>query len=196
VDAEGCFYVTLTNDSTGVGLVFKVTQHIRDTDLLKEFIGYWNCGRYSISSKMGGDYIVTKYSDINMKIIPARASARRIPGEAGDAFLNKYPILGSKSLDFSDFEQVAMLMENKVHLTAEGFKQIRQIKFGMNRGRTYSEQSSPQISTSPFKCSQKRTYGTMSALPKFSSLGCQGNRHYSIKLNNTHPGLNENLFNE
>jgi hypothetical protein len=32
--------------------------------------------------------------------------------------------------------------------------------------------------------------------PKFSPLGRQSSIHYSTKLNNTHPSLNENLFNE
>ena len=178
VDGEGCFYVSLTNNSTGIGLVFKVTQHIRDADLLKEFIGYFNCGRYSICSKMAGDYIVTKFSDINIKIIP---------------FFNKYPIFVLKSLDFSDFEKVAKLIENKVHLTAEGFEQIRQIKLGMNRGRMNKEQSCTRISTSPLNCSQKRTYVTMSALPKYT---CQGNRPYSIKLNKSDLALNDKNFNE
>jgi len=202
VDAEGCFFVTFTNNSTGVGLVFKVTQHIRDDSLLKEFINYFNCGRYIISSKEAGDYIVTKFSDINMKIIP---------------FFNKYPILGSKSLDFADFEQVAKLIENKDHLTAEGFKQISKIKSGMNKGRIYNIQSTSHTSTSPpsaaspdktgkialraspYKCSQKRTYVTVSsssAFPKLSYRCCQGNKHYSIKLNNTHTDYKENLFNE
>ena len=146
VDGEGCFYVSLIDNLTRVSLVFKVTQHIRDADLLKEFIGYFNCGRYSICSKAAGDYIVTKFSDINMKIIP---------------FFNKYPIQGSKSLDFSDFEKVAKLIENKIHLTLEGFEQIRQIKSGMNRERMNKEQSHQQNLISPFP--QKRTYVTMAS---------------------------------
>ena len=51
VDGDGCFYISLTNNSTGVGLVFKITQHIRDTDLLKELVNYFDCGRYSLSSQ-------------------------------------------------------------------------------------------------------------------------------------------------
>lgn len=124
VDAEGCFFVSLTNNKTGIGLIFKVTQHIRDTYLLKEFISYFNCGRYSLCSSKAGDYIVTKFSSINNNIIP---------------FFNKYPILGSKSLDFSDFKKVAELIENKVHLTPEGFKFIKEIKSGMNKGRLYNK---------------------------------------------------------
>ena len=113
VDGDGCFYISLTNNSTGVGLVFKITQHIRDTDLLKELVNYFNCGRYSLSSLGAGDFIVTKFEDIYTKIIP---------------FFNKYPLQGSKSLDFSDFNSVAELMKNKAHITSEGFESIKQIK--------------------------------------------------------------------
>lgn len=120
VDGDGCFYISLTNNLRGVGLVFKITQHIRDTDLLKEFVNYFNCGRYSLSSPEAGDFIVTKFEDIYTKIIP---------------FFNKYPLQGSKSLDFSDFNSVAELMKNKVHITSEGFESIKQIKSGTNKKR-------------------------------------------------------------
>lgn len=120
VDAEGCFFVTLTNNSTSASLIFKVTQHIRDAELLKEFINYFDCGYYKISTNSGGDFIVTKFNDINTKIIP---------------FFQKYTILGSKRLDFYDFVIVAKLIHEKIHLTPEGFEQIKQIKFGMNKGR-------------------------------------------------------------
>lgn len=120
VDGDGCFYISLTNNSKGVGLVFKITQHIRDTDLLKEFVNYFNCGRYSLASVEAGDFIVTKFQDICTKIIP---------------FFFKYPLQGSKSLDFYDFNRVAELMGNKVHLTPEGFEFIKQIKSGTNKKR-------------------------------------------------------------
>jgi len=120
VDGDGCFYISLTNNSTGVGLVFKITQHIRDTDLLKQFINYFNCGRYGLSSPEAGDFIVTKFEDIYTKIIP---------------FFNKYPLQGSKYLDFSDFNHVAELMKNKAHITSEGFESIKQIKLGTNKKR-------------------------------------------------------------
>jgi hypothetical protein len=45
---------------------------------------------------------IASFSDITDKIIPARASARRIPGETGDAFFNKYPIMGVKLYDYLD----------------------------------------------------------------------------------------------
>ena len=136
VDGDGCFYISLTNNSTGVGLVFKITQHIRDTDLLKELVNYFNCGRYSLSSLGAGDFIVTKFEDIYTKIIP---------------FFNKYPLQGSKSLDFSDFNSVAELMKNKAHTTSEGFELIKQIKSATNK---------KIINKSLITNVQKRTYVT------------------------------------
>jgi len=136
VDGDGCFYISLTNNSTGVGLVFKITQHTRDTDLLKEFVNYFNCGRYSLSSPEAGDFIVTKFQDIYTKIIP---------------FFNKYPLKGSKSLDYYDFNRAAELILNKAHLTTEGFESIKQIKLGTNKKR---------INKSIITNVQKRTYVT------------------------------------
>jgi len=68
-----------------------------------------------------GEMIVTRFSDIESKIIP---------------FFDKYPILGVKLLDYTDFKRVVKLMKNKVHLTGEGLEQIKQIKSGMNRDRS------------------------------------------------------------
>jgi hypothetical protein len=116
--------------------VFKITQHTRDTDLLKEFVNYLNCGRYSLSSPEAGDFIITKFEDIYTKIIP---------------FFNKYPLQGSKSLDFYDFNSAAELIKNKAHLTSEGFESIKQIKLGTNKKR---------INKSIITNVQKRTYVT------------------------------------
>jgi hypothetical protein len=48
----------------------------------------------------------------------------------------KYPIQGIKVLNFQDFYQVALLMNEKGHLTASGLKTIQNIKVGMNSGRS------------------------------------------------------------
>jgi hypothetical protein len=43
-------------------------------------------------------------------------------------FVNKYPLHGNKALDYADFCEVANLMKDKAHLTAEGLVKIRKIK--------------------------------------------------------------------
>ena len=51
-------------------------------------------------------------------------------------FFNKYPIKGTKFLDYADFIKVISLMTIKAHLTKEGLDLIRDIKSNMNRKRT------------------------------------------------------------
>jgi hypothetical protein len=64
----------------------------------------------------------TKTSDIVNKIIP---------------FFEEYPILGIKSLDFSDFHKVAEIVNTKQHLTKTGFNLILKIKSSMNKNRPW-----------------------------------------------------------
>jgi len=123
---EGCFLVSLFKSTTKLGVTarlrFSVTQHSRDEQLLRNFLTYLGCGRYTKqSSGDSGDYICTKFPDIVEKILP---------------FFNKYPIMGSKLQDFSDWKKVAELISSKGHLTKEGLDLIRAIKGGMNKGRS------------------------------------------------------------
>lgn len=110
------------NTGFQVLLVFYITQHIRDTELLKILVNYFGCGSYNISAsgKMAGDYTVTKFKDINEKIVP---------------FFTKYPLRGIKSLNFLDFCRAVEIVKAKTHLTPPGLEEIRRIKEGMNRGR-------------------------------------------------------------
>ena len=121
---EGSFMIWITANSTlscgyQVILVFQLTQHIRDYELMKMFIIYLECGNLT-KARDSYSFRVTKFKDIAEKIIP---------------FFKKYTIHGVKALDFADWCKVAELIKNKQHLTAEGLKQIKKIKAGMNRGR-------------------------------------------------------------
>ena len=89
---EGCFHVSVRKSSAyklgfNVSLVFMVGQHYKDELLLKSFIDYFNCGRFHHrgSSSDIREYVVTKLSDIESKIVP---------------FFKNYPIHGTKSKDF------------------------------------------------------------------------------------------------
>ena len=50
VTGEGCFFVKITKGrniaGVGVQILFQVSQHIRDTEVLKNFISFFNCGQY------------------------------------------------------------------------------------------------------------------------------------------------------
>jgi hypothetical protein len=100
-------------------LVFKLTQHTKDEQLIRSLVDYLECGKVYVNGTMV-DYIVTKLTDITDKIVP---------------LFQKYPIQGVKHLDYTDFVSVVELMKNRKHLTPEGLDQIRAIKAGMNKGR-------------------------------------------------------------
>lgn len=122
--AEGCFFVNITKSNSGlkqiIRLRFIITQHSRDTQLMKSFIEYFDCG--SCLERTGGlavDFSVDRFSYLTEKIIP---------------FFKEYCIFGVKSADFQDFCRVRDLMRENKHRTPEGLDQIRQIKAGMNKG--------------------------------------------------------------
>lgn len=124
VSAEGCFFVAYSqpaNFGPRVQLFFRLSQHSRDAELMKNLVKYLSCGvYYARSNRNEGEFQVHVFSDILKCIIP---------------FFQKHPIAGVKSLDFADFCKVANLMQTKAHLTDEGLEQIRIIKLGMNSGR-------------------------------------------------------------
>ena len=72
-----------------VKLLFVLTQHSRDEQLLKSFIIYLECGRLEkVKSRPDiVEFIVTKLDDISQKIIP---------------FFKKHKIQGVKAKDFAD----------------------------------------------------------------------------------------------
>jgi hypothetical protein len=63
-------------------LVFTISQHTRDENLLKSIINYLNCGTYrTYNNRDLGYYMCTNFKDIYTKIIP---------------FFKQYLILGGK----------------------------------------------------------------------------------------------------
>jgi hypothetical protein len=90
---------------------FIISKHVRDRALLDLIAKYFNCG-YLQASRDKVDFAVSSYKDIINIIIP---------------FFNKYPLQCVKSSDYADFCIVALLMQDKVHMTAEGLEQIRKI---------------------------------------------------------------------
>lgn len=65
--------------------------------------------------------VIIKFSDIFTKVIP---------------FFELYPLKGIKQKDFLDWCNAANKVKTKLHLTTEGLNLIRNIKQGMNNGRT------------------------------------------------------------
>nr|AAC24230.1 S5 ribosomal protein/maturase fusion protein [Cryphonectria parasitica]AMX22315.1 LAGLIDADG endonuclease [Cryphonectria parasitica] len=120
---DGNFYISIGEGPkhVQVQLVFTLTQHIRDQALMNSLISYLGCGNIKHNEKNSWlQFIVTKFSDIDEKIIP---------------IFKENKILGEKFKDFQDWCRAAELMKNKAHLTPSGLEEIRKLKAGMNRGR-------------------------------------------------------------
>lgn len=126
---EGNFSVIILKSSSNkigerVSLKFRITQHSRDTKLMKDFSSFFCCGYfYETYNRELGNFIVQNFKDINEKIIP---------------FFAKFNIEGVKAEDFRDFCEIAKLVANKNHLTKEGLERIKTLKEKMNRGRISS----------------------------------------------------------
>jgi hypothetical protein len=124
VSGEGCFYITIFNSSTTksgvqVLLAFQLTQDIRDADLINSLKSYLDCGRIKTTSRDKSswiDLVVTKFSDIEGKIIP---------------LFEKYNLLGVKSQDFDLWCTGAKLFKNKKHLTPQGLQDMRDLQTKM-----------------------------------------------------------------
>lgn len=92
---EGCFLVSIfKSTTTKLGytprLRFSITQHSRDELLLRKFVTYFACGRFSSrTSGAAGDFLCSKFSDIVEQIIPF--------------FFYEYPTIGSERHDFFFF---------------------------------------------------------------------------------------------
>nr|5THG_A Chain A, I-OnuI_e-hCCR5 [synthetic construct]5THG_D Chain D, I-OnuI_e-hCCR5 [synthetic construct] len=126
---EGTFYVHLAkSEASGkvyVRLRFIIGQHIRDKNLMNSLITYLGCGTIQEKNRSKGSmlhFIVTKFSDINDKIIPV---------------FQENTLIGVKLEDFEDWCKVAKLIEEKKHLTESGLDEIKKIKLNMNKGRVF-----------------------------------------------------------
>jgi hypothetical protein len=121
-----------------VSLRYSINLNIRDADVLKGLIIYfntWNLNtdvakplklnqetQYVYKSNNTVSLAITKNSELIEVIIP---------------FFDKYPVQGLKSFDFADFKKVAMMIVAKEHLTIKGLNRILEIKLNMNKHRDF-----------------------------------------------------------
>ena len=136
---DGSFNIKVSNNSTNVfgnrvQLRFAIGLNIMEKQLIISIANYFNLiNKNSLTKQNNNNKIsyvyykknsvileITKFSNIFNIIIP---------------FFNSYPIQGIKSSDLVDFKIVARMIENKEHLTPEGFNKILEIKDSMNKNR-------------------------------------------------------------
>ncbi len=131
VSAEGNFDVRIpsTNSKLGyrVQLRFRISQHDRDFKLMEKIVEYFGCKQgkiYKYGGKSAVSLTIVDFADITNIIVP---------------FFNKYPLLGIKLYDYLDWCKIHNLMINRLHFTVQGIDSIRNIKSGMNTGRSFKD---------------------------------------------------------
>jgi hypothetical protein len=132
VDGEGSFHVAVQrNPSTRFGwqLVpeFHVSQNPERASIFELLRARLGCGRIRPNARAGGRdrslvYVVRNRNDLLMKVIP---------------FFRAHPILSEKRLEFETFAVIVTAMENREHLSAEGFHRLLALAVNMNGGGRY-----------------------------------------------------------
>jgi LAGLIDADG endonuclease len=109
---------------------FYVTQHSKDSDLIKLFIKFFNCGVVHIRSNPATprcDFLVQDANSILEKIIP---------------HFDSYPLLNLKQKDFNCFKESMTVIKLNQHLTSargrEGLEKIKNLSLEMNSNRLKS----------------------------------------------------------
>ena len=75
--------------------------------------------------KMDGmKYQLSSYKDIDRVLIP---------------FLEEYPLLTSKYLNYLDFKRAIEMLKNGEHLTREGIEKLKEMASKMNTNRSFRE---------------------------------------------------------
>lgn len=108
VSGEGSFSIntSIQAENKSVSLSFRVSQHVKDEELLKSFVNYFGCGKsyYHDKDKNAVTFVVRAqalFEDINHNIIP---------------FFSKYNIIGVKGKDFIDWCKAGKIIQSKDHL--------------------------------------------------------------------------------
>jgi hypothetical protein len=132
VDGEGSFHVAIQrNPSTRFGwqLVpeFHVSQNPERASILELLRARLGCGRIRPNARAGGRdrslvYVVRNRDHLLTKVIP---------------FFRAHPILSEKRLEFETFAVIVTAMENREHLSEEGFHRLLALAVNMNGGGRY-----------------------------------------------------------
>jgi len=89
---------------------------------MERLVKYLGGGKVHKYTQSGVHLSIVDFSLITQRIIP---------------LFKENPLVGVKSLDYIDWCKIHELMVNGSHLTVEGMNSIRDIKLGMNRGRSF-----------------------------------------------------------
>lgn len=131
-DAEGCFLILAPKNDKAkfkvyYNLVFRIKMLENEIELLKLVNLFFGCGNTRHNKDGTVDFEVLDLLSIKNILIPH--------------FL-KYPLRGTKYLDFISFKKASHIFENGEHLKEEGINKLYSLKKDMNSQRDFSEYNS------------------------------------------------------
>jgi len=120
VVSRGKSYVALTP-------TLEIGQSNHDIKLLKAFVDFFAQG-----------YLKPKYDINNLEAAKASRIVNRYvinQHSVVTEFIDKYPMLTRKNLDYLDWKRLIQLKEERARDTPEGRQKMEEIKASMNKGR-------------------------------------------------------------
>ena len=131
VDGEGCFYVGINypRNHRQVLPEFRVVQHQDDESLLNKIKNFFACG--SVTKNHGDRKEVRVRGMKNLNNIVK--------------FFQTHQLKSRKKKDFEIFANIIDMMNDKKHLSDEGFRKIAELAGQMNRQKQRHQESSETI---------------------------------------------------
>lgn len=136
IDADGSFDIRVALKSqiypkNSVSVRFRIEQRIQDPVTGESYENIFKVISETLGVTLG---ISTHNDNIEYFIISlSSVKSRKILVD----YLNLYPLLSSKLMNYNDWLKCHNLMIKKIHLTEEGRNQAIILKSGMNRSRTF-----------------------------------------------------------
>jgi len=128
-DAEGCFLILAPkNDKTKFkvyfSLKYKISMLTNEVELLKMVKSFFGCGNIRQNKNGTVDFEINDLFSLKTILIP---------------YFLKYPLRGTKYLDFLSFKEASHIFENREHLKEEGINKLYLLRKGMNTKRDFSQ---------------------------------------------------------
>ena len=131
--SDGSFLVCFEKQKTKIPIrpspTFNLTQSIDELEMFIALQKYLGIGRVQ-KNRNNVTFVVTSLDEIITVLIP---------------LFDKHPVRGSKILPYQIFKEVSLMMKDKKHLTLEGFLQIIELAYFMNKDTSPRTEYSKEV---------------------------------------------------
>ena len=153
VDGDGSFTVSIESKSGYVNIRFKIGLHDREIPLVEKILEFFGgLGNiHKSSDRQVVYYTIGNIKDLNTKVI---------------SHFDTYKLEGYKYNNYLIWREIFIQVKNKAHLTKEGFNQIEELRFKLNKYSCSATQVDSETSLNIKKLTtvnssiQKRTFST------------------------------------